>query len=245
MFSKQWRYAVLLTLGLTACAAADDVDTVKQALQKHMPGREIVSVRPSPVTGVYEVVLKGRRIVYSDAKGDYVFFGDLVDMKARKSLTEARTDELSRVDFKSIPLNLAFKEVRGDGSRSLVIFTDPDCPYCMKLEHESLNGLDNVTIHRFLMPLDGLHPDAARKSSLIWCDANPLKAWQKFVQTATLPSNSGKCETPLKSVAALAEQFGITGTPALIFADGQLVPGAIGKAQIEARFKELAAGKAK
>ncbi len=245
MISKQWRLAVLLSLGLTACAAADEADTVKQALQKHMPGREVVSVRPSPVAGVYEVVLKGRRIVYSDAKGDFVFFGDLVDMKARKSITEARTDELSRVDFKSIPLNLAFKEVRGNGSRTLAIFTDPDCPYCMKLEHEGLKGLDNVTLYRFLMPLDGLHPDAARKAALIWCDANPNQAWQKFVQTASLPNNSGKCDSPLKAVADLAEQFGITGTPALIFADGQLVPGAIGKAQIEARFQELAATKTK
>ena len=147
--------AFMLAIPLLACAAgtADNTDSVRQAFEKKFPQRQVQAVRATPVTGIYEIVLPDRQVVYADAKVKHLFVGDLIDVDARQSLTEARVAELSKVDWKNLPLDLAFKEVRGNGSRKLAVFSDPDCPFCKRLERDSLKGVTNVTIYTFLYPL--------------------------------------------------------------------------------------------
>ncbi|QKJ67050.1 DsbC family protein [Deefgea piscis] len=222
-------------IALTACSAQADAPPkdLKANLAKKI-GQPVDSVRETPIKGLYEVVLNKRHIVYSDAKGEFVVVGDMVNVATKKSLTEARMAELNKVDFAKLPLADAIKEVRGNGSRKLVVFSDPDCPFCKRLETQSLAGIENITIYTFLMPLAGLHPDAARKSELIWCSENPQKAWSEFMHNGNLPTG-GKttCDNPIARSVKLGESLGINGTPALIFADGQIVSGAIPKDEIE------------
>ena len=225
-------------IAMTACSANADSPPkdLKTSLAKKL-GQPVDSVRETPIKGLYEVVLGKRHIVYSDAKGEYVVVGDLVNVGTKKSLTEARMSELNKADFSKLPLADAIKEVRGTGKRQLVVFSDPDCPFCKRLEQQSLMGIDNVTIHTFLMPLAGLHPDAARKSELIWCAENPTKAWQDFMHQGNLPTGGKtQCDNPVAKNVKLGESLGINGTPALIFADGQIVSGAIPKEEIEKVF---------
>lgn len=233
---------LLLSLALIGCAnAANDEDAVKKALAAQLPGKTITSVKATPMKGIYEVVLRGKQIVYTDAKGEYLLVGDMVEIKSKKSLTEARHDELNVTDFGKLPFELAFKEVRGKGERRLAVFTDPDCPFCRKLETDSLAGIDNVTVYRFLMPLQGLHPDAARKSRQIWCEQDRVAAWMKLMHTGQLPNNKGDCgNDPLAKTDALAQELGITGTPGLVFAHGEIVGGAIPKEEIEKRLDKKA-----
>ncbi|UXY16657.1 DsbC family protein [Chitiniphilus purpureus] len=227
-------------IALTACSASAGpakepkaAQALRAKLEKSLDGRTITSVSATPLQGIYEVVLGGRQIVYTDAKGDYVLVGDLVDVVNKKSLTEARVAELMSTDFSKLPLDKAVKEVRGDGSRKLAVFSDPDCPFCKRLERESLAGVDNVTIYTFLFPLS-IHPDAGRKSALIWCAEDRAAAWKNWVLNEKLPENgSTDCANPIQDNLALGEQLGITGTPALIFANGRIVSGAIPKAQLE------------
>ena len=225
-------------IALTACSANADSPPkdLKASLAKKL-GQPVDSVRETPIKGLYEVVLGKRHIVYSDAKGEYVVVGDMVNVGTKKSLTEARMSELNKADFSKLPLADAIKEVRGTGKRQLVVFSDPDCPFCKRLEQQSLMGIDNVTIHTFLMPLAGLHPDAARKSELIWCAENSTKAWQDFMHQGNLPTGGKtQCDNPIARSIKLGESLGINGTPALIFADGQIVSGAIPKEDIEKIF---------
>ncbi|WP_148714738.1 DsbC family protein [Chitinolyticbacter meiyuanensis] len=234
-------------IALTACSAsADTAKEPKEAkalrtnLEKQLQGRKVQSVRATPLKGIYEVVLEGRQIVYTDNKGDYVLIGDLVDVAKKQSLTEARMAELMSTDFSKLPLDKAVKDVRGDGSRKLAVFSDPDCPFCKKFERESLDGVDNVTIYTFLFPLP-IHPDAPRKSALIWCAADRKAAWHDWILNEKLPED-GKtdCPTPLEDNAKLAEALGISGTPALIFGNGRIVSGAIPKEQLEQALAENA-----
>jgi thiol:disulfide interchange protein DsbC len=139
-----------------------------------------------------------------------------------------------------LPYELAFKRVKGDGSRKLVLFSDADCPFCHRLEKE-LTGLDNVTIYTFLFPIDQLHPDAARKSKQIWCAPDKVKAWDEFFASGKVPDNKGDCDDPVAKTQALGNSLKINATPTLIFADGTLVPGALPLPQLE---KELAAAEA-
>ena len=94
----------------------------------------------------------------------------MLDVKGRRNLTRERMDKLTEVKWDSLPLKNAIKVVRGNGQRKFAVFSDPDCPYCKKAEHE-FDRLDNVTMYVFLYPL-AFHQDAARKSRLVWCSYN-------------------------------------------------------------------------
>lgn len=221
-------------LALTACSASADNSTsqLKQKLAKQLPGREITSINTTPMKGIYEVVIAKRQIIYTDAKGEYILAGDMIDLAKKASLTEQRTAELQKTDFNKLPLAQAIKEVRGDGSRALAVFSDPDCPYCKRLEREGLNGITNVTIYTFLMPLS-IHPDAERKSKVIWCAEDKQAAWTNLMMKDQMAEGKSDCENPVEKNIKLAETLGISGTPALIFKSGQIVSGAIPKEQIE------------
>jgi thiol:disulfide interchange protein DsbC len=219
-----------------APASPSESATIRKALETKFPGMEIRQVNRTPYSGLFEVVLADQ-IIYTDAKVGYVFVGSIFDTKDKTNLTEERNRELNRVAFDSLPLNLAMKKVRGNGQRRLAVFSDADCPYCARLEEE-LKSVDNVTIYTFLFPIAALHPDAPRKSTLIWCAAEPQKAWDEFFATKKLPSNKGDCANPVAEIAALGEKMNITATPTLVFADGTVVPGALPSARLETQLQK-------
>lgn len=230
-------------LGLTACTASAEGDKqqaeIKARVMKQLPGKEITAVNMTPMKGIFEVVMAGNMIVYTDAKADFLIFGDMVDVARRKSVTEERLAELRKVDFAKLPLDLAIKEVRGDGSRQLAVFSDPDCPFCKRLEQEGLKDISNITIYTFLMPLAELHPDAMRKSRVIWCASDKVAAWKNWIFTEKLPEPAkADCENPVAQIVQLGAKLGISGTPGLIFASGRLVPGAIPREDIEKLLSE-------
>ena len=207
-------------------------------LKELYPSTRITAVRPSEVSGLYEVTM-GRNVAFTDPTGRYFVFGHLFDMKEQKDLTAQRLSDINRIDFSQLPVQDAIKTVRGDGSRKLAVFSDPDCPYCKGLEGE-LAKLDNVTVYTFLYPLDGLHPEAKGKSERIWCASNRAKAWSEFMTMGKLP-NGPKCATPIERIIQLAGSLGINGTPTLILQDGSLIPGAASAAEIERRLAGKAA----
>jgi thiol:disulfide interchange protein DsbC len=164
----------------------------------------------------------------------------MYDTATKQNLTEARSRKLNRVALDKLPMDLAFKRVKGDGSRKLIIFSDADCPFCHRLEKE-MAGLDNVTIYTFLFPIDQLHPDAARKSKQIWCAADKAKAWDDFFASGKLPDNKGDCGDPVAKTQALGSSLRINATPTLVFADGTMIPGALPLPQLQ---KEMASAEA-
>ncbi len=211
---------------------------VKKLIEQKLPGATVKGVAKTPYFGLYEVQLD-EQLIYTDAKANYVLIGSVYDTNTKKNLTELRQRELNRVAFDSLPLDLAFKRVKGTGERKLVIFSDADCPFCARLEQE-LKSVDNVTIYTFLYPIDSLHPDAARKSRMIWCSADKVKAWDEFFATGALPDNSGDCDNPVVATNALGQKLRVAATPTLVFADGSVVPGALPAQQIESEFAQAA-----
>jgi thiol:disulfide interchange protein DsbC len=159
--------------------------------------------------------------------------GRLVDPKTKKDITGERLEELTKIDFSTLPLNQAIKVVKGNGSRKLVVFSDVDCPYCKRLERNELSNITDVTIYTFLYPIEQLHPDAANKSKLIWCAKDRVKAWEDWILRDQLASSAGSCEVPLEKVGELARKIGVTSTPTLIFSDGKRMLGAQPHKEIE------------
>lgn len=233
-------FAIALPIFLLACTAQADEAAIKKNLQERFAGATIKHVAKSPVKGMYEVVMDGQ-LLYTDEKADYLFVGTLVEAKTQRNLTEARMRELFKVNFSSLPIDLAIKVVKGDGKRKMVVFSDPECPFCRKLEKE-LESVNNVTIYTFLYPIASLHPNAGEKSKAIWCAPDRAKAWNDLMLKGIEPKNGSTCDTPLAKLAELGKKYNVTGTPTIIFEDGRLVPGAVPAAELE---KFLSAAPAK
>jgi thiol:disulfide interchange protein DsbC len=219
-----------------AAAPSGEAAEVKRLLQQKFPGATVGAVNKSSYFGLYEVLFD-EQVVYTDAKVSYVFVGNVYDAATKKNLTEAKLRELTRVAFDSLPLDLAIKKVKGTGARRLAIFSDADCPFCARLENE-LKSIDDVTIYTFLYPIDQLHPDAARKSRIIWCAPDKVKAWDAFFESGTLPKNNGDCENPLAATGQLGQKLRVSATPTLVFADGSVIPGALPAQRLEAEIKQ-------
>lgn len=228
---KKLALGLLLLVG--AVTAVADEASIRKAMQVVYPKVKVESITKTPFPGLYEVFLDGQ-IIYTDESFTYfIADGRLVDAKTRKELTSSRLEELTRVDFDLLPLDQAIKVVRGNGSRKVVVFSDPDCPFCKKLEQKELLPITDATIYTFLFPLEGLHPDAANKSKAIWCSPDRVKAWRDWVFNGQVAKGGATCDTPLDKIAALAKKLGVTSTPTLIFADGKRMLGAYPSKDIE------------
>lgn len=183
--------------------------------------------------GLYEVLIGGQ-IYYVDPEVTFVLAGRMFDPTSREDLTQKRLDTALKVDFKSLPLAQAVKTVRGDGSRVLVTFEDPNCGYCKRL-WQNMAELKNVTIYTFLYPI--LSPDSMEKSKAIWCSKNRAASWDEYmVQNKATPAAAADCKTPLEQNVALGQQLGINGTPTIVFADGTRSAGAMPVVAIEQRL---------
>ena len=223
-------FALAATLVLASTAQANET-VIRKALLQQFPGAQVSSVKQTPYSGLFEVYLDGQ-LVYADAQAQYLFTGDVIDLKNRSNLTQARLNQLQAVSWDTLPLNNALKTVKGNGSRKLVVFSDVDCPYCRKFEAE-LTKVDNITVYTFLYPIEGLHPKAVQTSKQIWCAPDRNKAWDVYIAGGNVPSNDGKCTNPVDETIALGIKLKVSGTPTLIFANGQRVPGMVPAAQLE------------
>jgi thiol:disulfide interchange protein DsbC len=172
--------------------------------------------------------------MFVEESGEY-FFPTMVEMKTKRNLGQERVEELSKIDFKSLPLKDAIKTVKGNGKRVMAIFSDPDCPYCKQLE-STLVALDNVTIYTFPFPLS-IHPGAREKAISIWCSKNPGEQWSKTIISGVAPK-SAECSNPIDRNIDLAKKLEIYGTPAMIFVDGSILPGAAGIDVIEDKLNK-------
>ena len=216
-------HLVLSALMLIGMAAHANEAVIRKAITGKFPGAQITSVTKTPYGGLYEVLIDGE-LVYSSADGKYLVMGNIIELATRRNLTAARMEKLNAVKWNTLPLDKAIKEVRGDGSRKLVVFSDADCPFCKKLEPE-IEKLSNVTVYTFLYPIEGLHPQAIPTSKQIWCEKDRLKAWKAYMLRGERPKASGECANPVDDVIALGNKLRVSGTPTLIFENGQRVPG--------------------
>jgi len=229
--------AVLSLIGPPAHAQAAEHAQLRSELTKRMPGIRIGEIRELPERGLYEVVANGLNIFYTNARGDIALMGELVDLTTGRSLTKERVAQLRTVDFAKLPLELAIKSVKGNGSRRLAIFSDPDCPHCQQLERE-LTAVTDVTIYTFLLPIPSIHPDATRKAERVWCSKDRARAWDELMLAGREPAQAEPCATPIRDIAQLADRLHISGTPGIVFGNGRIVPGAIPRMQIEQMLNE-------
>ena len=234
-----------LTAAAALFAAAGAAHAQEAAIRKALAERipqlpKIDEIRPSQIPGLYEVRYGGSEIIYSDAKGDYLIQGALIETRTMANLTDERIDKLTSVAFDALPFKDAFTIKQGNGARKIAVFVDPNCGYCKRFERE-LVTLENVTIYSFLMPILG--PDSSVKSRDIWCAGDASKAWRAWMIDGVAPAKAGeKCDTAaLDRNVAFGRDHRINGTPALLFEDGARKSGALPIKMVEELLAKAAA----
>lgn len=219
----------LAGLGLASLGAQaqDTAETIKKAVESKL-NLKVSSVTKAPLLGLYEVYADGQ-IIYTDEGVTAFMVGSLMDGKTLRNLTGERM-------FSFLPLDQAVKQVRGNGKRTLVTFEDPNCGYCKKLAKD-LQGLKDTTIYTFLVPI--LSEDSMVKTKAIWCSADRAKAWNEWMVDGKAPTAKGDCSTPTDKNLELLQGLRINGTPAIFFADGDRMPGAVPLARIEQKLSQI------
>jgi thiol:disulfide interchange protein DsbC len=231
-FLSAWLAAGAVIASFTAPAIAQDTAAIRKALSERVPQmQQIDEISRTPMAGLFEVRV-GTDVFYSDAKGDFLIQGELLDTRGKRNLTNDRVTKLTAIDFATLPEKDAFTIVRGNGKRQLAVFEDPNCSYCRRFETD-LKTIDNVTVHVYLYPILG--PDSVEKSRNLWCAKDRGRAWQDWMlDSKPAASAAAKCDTgALERNVAFGRKYKINGTPTLIFADGTRVPGAVAAADIE------------
>ena len=228
--------AVALLLAATSLGALAQEASIRKNLAERLPKLPpIEEVSKTPMEGLYEVRVNQSEIFYTDAQGNFLIQGNLIDVRAQEDLTEKRQAKLTEIDFKDLPVKDAFTIVRGNGKRKVAVFEDPNCGYCKRFERD-LAKVDNVTVHVFLYPI--LSQDSADKSRNIWCAKDKGKAFLDWMTRDVTPP-AATCDTgALARNVEFGKKTRITGTPTLIFANGTRVPGAIGADRVEKLLAE-------
>ena len=227
------RLVGVVTLMCLAAAAGAQEAAIRQALAQRLPQLKVVDeIKPAGVSGLYEVRVNGSEIYYTDAKGDFLIDGQIIETKTRRNITEDRIAKLTAIPFDSLPIKDAFTLVRGNGQRKMAVFEDPNCGYCKRFERD-LQKVDNVTVYLFLYPVLG--PDSVKKSQDIWCAKDRAVAWQDWMlRDQAAGAASAACDTAaIARNVELGRKYKITGTPTLLFVNGARIPGAVDNARVE------------
>jgi thiol:disulfide interchange protein DsbC len=215
----------------TQVAPADPVaDAVKERFRQRFDGMDVTAVRRTPY-GLFEVQL-GMDLIYTDEKVTWVMEGPLIDAMTRRDVTRETQERLSAVSFDQLPLDLAIKQVKGDGSRKVAIFEDPIFGYCKQLR-KTLENVDNITVYTFLYPI--LSPDSKDKVRDVWCSKDPGATWDDWMLRGKKPATAN-CDVPEDKLLALGQKLMVRGTPTTFFADGSRVSGALPLEQFKARL---------
>lgn len=235
---KRILLVALLLPALPAMAQGVE-DKIKKLLQQRLgEGTQVESVAKTPYNGLYEVRV-GNEIIYTDAEAKYVFIGRILDTETSRDLTQARLDEINRIRFTDLPLDLAVKSVKGTGKRVIAVFEDPNCGYCKRFR-KTLADTKDVTVYTFLYPI--LSDDSRTKVKNVMCSSDKAKAWDDWMVNGKTPVAAPESCNPNASVdkvVELGKKLKVTGTPTIFFTDGSRIPGAIDAKALESRLASI------
>lgn len=200
---------------------------IRSSLRKSLPKVNVDKITNTPVPNIYEIT-SNKKIFYVDGGGKYLFIGNLIDLSTRDNLTQAAAERLSTVDWNQIPLTIALRKVNGDGRYKISVFTDPDCPFCKRLEAETIPKINNTTIYYFLFPLS-IHPSAEDDSKKILCSETPDSTYLNWmIDDKTLPIKA-TCNNAnrLIKMKQVGKQIGVEVTPTIVLPNGKVVTGLV------------------
>jgi thiol:disulfide interchange protein DsbC len=228
---------VALALGCTVAAPAlANEAVIRKAIQERMPRLQIDEIRTTPVAGIWEVRYGGSEILYSDARGEYLFVGaSMIEMRTRNNLTEDRLEELLSVPWAALPMKDAITFRQGLETRRIAVFADPMCGFCRQFEAD-LAALKDTTVHVFLVGM--LSSTSTTIARDVWCARDPGGAWRQWMlQQVRPPKADADCDSKaLERNLAFSRTHKISATPTSLFPGGARRAGALRPAELERGF---------
>jgi thiol:disulfide interchange protein DsbC len=215
--------ALLLMISSAFAEVPSAVTQTANRLQQLM-NAEKVSVNPSPIAGLYETLI-GNEAFYITADGAHFIRGDLYESKTPRNLTDAKRNKLRIEALNAISeKDMVVFAPKNATKYTINVFTDVDCRYCAKFHKEvpKLNAA-GIKVRYFAFPRAGVGSATYQKMVSVWC--------AKDKKQAMTNAKAGReikpviCKNPIAKEWQLGQSIGVTGTPALILSDGELVPG--------------------
>ncbi|MGC6481789.1 MAG: DsbC family protein [Porticoccaceae bacterium] len=222
--------------GTAKVATNDEAEQVSQTDAKNIL-KKLLTARPdlefsilgmSPIPGVYEVQVKNGPLLFVYESGEYLFQGDLLQIKANEiiSTMEVRqASERQQLFAQRSTEDMIIFKPEGEIKAVMNVFTDVDCGYCRKFHQEvpQLNAM-GIEIRYLAYPRAGIPSGSYDKIAKAWCaeDQQDILTKVKSGQRVDVEV----CDNnPIAEHYAFGSSIGVTGTPAIILMDGTLIPG--------------------
>ncbi len=216
---------LLALIAINGVAQEDSTpELIKKSLSAIIPSAPD-GIRSSEAKGIYEVQY-GNNYYYISEDGRYLITGDLIKLNDMSNLTESRRNEGRKQFMSELNENeMIVYKANGEQKHVVTVFTDIDCGYCRKL-HSGMQEMNDlgITIRYLAYPRAGLNSESYRKAVSVWC-AKDKQAAMDFAKKTGNAEKSESCENPVVKHMMLGKKFGVSGTPALLLADGTLIPG--------------------
>lgn len=240
MFNPQAKaaLAVCSLAILSTAVGAQDLAQLKKSISENLQGNPAIEeVSKTDIPGIYEVRVNAADIYYTDESGRFLLTGKLIDMKSKRNLTDEKIDKITAIKFKDLPVGDAITYTRGDGSRKVAIFADPNCGYCKRFETELLK-VDNITVSVYILPILGA--DSTAKAKAVWCTPEKGKVWLEYMTKGQpIAMTTPACDTnAITRNLAFATKHAIRGTPAVYFQNDRKMGGYVDAKQVEAILSE-------
>ena len=191
-------------------------------------GMSVQSIKEYQIENLFIVDIGDLQPIYASKNGEFFFYGELyavngntlqnttkdeVNLKRKSILDEV----LSKDDF------ISFKSE--NVKYRVTIFTDVDCGYCRKFHNEIKDFNDlGITVNYVAFPRSGLDSISYNKIVTAWCSKDPKNTLTKMKQGIDVQLSLCQ-DHPVETHFLLGQKIGITGTPAIIKSNGELLPG--------------------
>ena len=231
--------AGLLLAATLSVAAAQDYSAIEERMRTLAPSANSIAVSETPIEGILQVQINGD-IIYTSADGKYMIQGRVIDLDTREDLTESAKAAIRRELIAEMDTTRQITFAPPQPKYSLMVFTDIDCGYCRKLhaQVEEYNQ-QGIAINYMSFPRAGIGSRSYEKAVAVWCADDQ----QDAMTQAKLGSepDPDQCDNPVAEQYQLGIELGVTGTPALLTSNGQLIPGYVPPEKLRARLDQMAA----
>ena len=214
---------------------------IKEVVEAWLDNRyQVKSVKTTPLKNVLEVRI-GNELVYVDDTASFLFVdGQMISLKSGENLTEMRKQEIFKINFSDLPLDLAIKKQFGvikNPNRVIAVFEDPYCSYCRKLRL-TLSKMKDLTVYTFLFPILG--EKSIKTSETILCSKNPAESWEKLMLDGIKPEKfNNDCSANVEKLLSLGKKYNVEATPTIYLINGTRISGAVSKKILNSALDEI------
>ena len=244
MINLKLGFILLAIFAIAAPFAADAADEVpaeeRERIAELFESISPENVGPSPIDGWY-TIHKGSIVAYISVDGRYLLQGDLIDLDSRANLTEDLRWDARRELMSSVGEDDAIMFSPDEVKFTVSIFTDIECTYCRRLHNQIDDYLEHgIAVRYFLYPRGGPASRSWNTSEEVWCSADRGEA-------LTLAKLDRKFETSSCDSSMIGDHYimgqevGLSGTPAIVLDDGELVSGYMPPDALKQRLEQKAA----